>query len=481
MLLKKTIVISEKEPAGPVTVQKTILLVEDEPITAQSTIAQLKNRGYHVIYVSTGEAAIEEINANKHIDLIAMDIDLGDGIDGTAAAAAILKKHDIPLLFLSSHTEPEIVKKTEEITNYGYVVKNSSITVLDASIKMAFKLFEAKMREQEKEKILIRRNDLLQVVSDNMFDLVAITDLKGHIKLISRSNDILGYDPDKLIEKNIFSYVHPDDLPGILGAFQKALDTKTDGERVELRLRHSAGHYVWFETFGKYIKGSLLFSSRDITERKVVEEKLNEIVKKNKLLLKELQHRTKNHLNQIIGILDLMADPLPVQSQDLIRDIQTRISSISTIYELLYRTADLEHIDFADYIKKLTEVILKTFDHAAKNIQLKTDLTPFTIDAKHATELGLILNELITNTLKYAYPDKTSGELYIELKKENKLVTLIVADHGIGLPKDVPLEPPANSLGMMLATMLSQSLGGALSLEDNQPGVKTTITFNHLG
>ena len=92
-------------------------------------------------------AAVEKTPA---IDLILMDINLGNGMDGTDAAAIILKDHDLPVVFLSSHMEPEVVAKTEKITSYGYVVKNSSITVLDASIKMAFKLFEAKIKEKEK-------------------------------------------------------------------------------------------------------------------------------------------------------------------------------------------------------------------------------------------------------------------------------------------------------------------------------------------
>ena len=123
--------------------KKTILLVEDEIITAIAEKMTLEKYGYVVITVNTGEQAVELFTKDNVIDLILMDIDLGAGIDGTQAAEIILKDRDIPVVFLSSHTEPEVVEKTEKITSYGYVVKSSSITVLDASIKMAFKLFEA--------------------------------------------------------------------------------------------------------------------------------------------------------------------------------------------------------------------------------------------------------------------------------------------------------------------------------------------------
>lgn len=125
--------------------QKTILLVEDETFTALIQKKRLEKERYRVLHAESGEKAIQI--AREHddeVDLILMDIDLGPGMDGTEAAREILKMREVPVLFVSSHTEKELVEKTEEISSYGYVVKDSSFTVLDASIKMAFKLFEAR-------------------------------------------------------------------------------------------------------------------------------------------------------------------------------------------------------------------------------------------------------------------------------------------------------------------------------------------------
>lgn len=133
-------------------ITKTILLVEDEVLIAMAEKAQLQKYGYDVHHVSSGEKAVAAIDAATYpVDLILMDIDLGPGIDGTEAARQILNEVEIPIVFLSSHTEPEVVAKTEKITSYGYVVKNSAVTVLDASVKMAFKLFDAK-RETDNSK-----------------------------------------------------------------------------------------------------------------------------------------------------------------------------------------------------------------------------------------------------------------------------------------------------------------------------------------
>ncbi|MDA8409699.1 MAG: PAS domain-containing protein [Treponema sp.] len=148
---------------------KNLLLVEDDFIIAMAEARQLEAHGYRVVHAPTGESAIELGRGGEDIDLVLMDIDLGEGsIDGTEAARKILALRDIPLLFLSSHTEKDIVDKTESITNYGYVVKNSSVTVLDASIKMAFKLFEAQRLVNAANMEIERTNEELRVTVERL-------------------------------------------------------------------------------------------------------------------------------------------------------------------------------------------------------------------------------------------------------------------------------------------------------------------------
>ena len=123
--------------------KKVILLIEDERVTAKTVVSILEKNGYSVIHALSGEEAISAAENCSKLDLLLSDIDLGDGMDGPAAAEEILKYKKIPALFLSSHTEREVVEKAEKITSYGYVVKNTGETVLIASMKMAFRLFEA--------------------------------------------------------------------------------------------------------------------------------------------------------------------------------------------------------------------------------------------------------------------------------------------------------------------------------------------------
>ncbi len=135
------------KPASP----QTILLVEDEAIIALAESRILARAGYSVRVAASGEAAVELVHGRAPIDLVLMDIDLGRGMDGTEAARQILGLRDLPLVFLSSHTEPAVVERTEGITSYGYIVKNSGETVLLASIKMAFRLFSARAELRDRE------------------------------------------------------------------------------------------------------------------------------------------------------------------------------------------------------------------------------------------------------------------------------------------------------------------------------------------
>ncbi|MCF7929749.1 MAG: response regulator, partial [Spirochaetales bacterium] len=130
---------------------RKILLVEDEKIPALKTAKTIQKHGFEVKTADTGEKAVDIIEEDPEISLILMDIDLGEGMDGTETARIILAKHTLPVVFLTSHSEKEYVDKVKQITRYGYVLKNSGEFILIESINMAFELFEAHKEVQEKE------------------------------------------------------------------------------------------------------------------------------------------------------------------------------------------------------------------------------------------------------------------------------------------------------------------------------------------
>ncbi|MFZ4616906.1 MAG: PAS domain S-box protein [Rectinemataceae bacterium] len=247
-------------------IDKTILLVEDVPVIGLQEKALLEKLGYKVITIDTGEKAIELMNGYPSIDLILMDIDLGTGMDGTQAAEIILESHDIPIVFLSSHTETDVVEKTENITSYGYIVKNSSITVLDASIKMAFKLFAA----NQKTKTI---NNRLEATLGALPDLLFEVDINGTYHSVHAPNPelLVAQNASTLIGNNISAFLPTEAVKIIRSAIYEASEKGLSaGKEYILELK---GIIHWFEISvsrmaGKYPEPHFILICKDITESK---------------------------------------------------------------------------------------------------------------------------------------------------------------------------------------------------------------------
>lgn len=269
--------------------KKTLLLVEDEVILALANKQTLENYGYNVIVVNSSENAIEVFKETEAIDLILMDIDLGEGIDGTKSAEALLEIKEIPVVFLSSHTESEVVEKTEKITSYGYVVKNSGPTVLDASIKMAFKLFNAKKQIKESE---ARLREVLENSSDVSYKRNLQTNSYEYLSPVFAR--ISGYTQEEMNAMPldfVINLFHPEDVTETMRAITNALNNPSDEYQVNYRFKHKDGQYRWFhdkftvlcDTFGK--PQALIGSVSDITERKNSEAAIELLALRNQTLL----------------------------------------------------------------------------------------------------------------------------------------------------------------------------------------------------
>lgn|GEM_PF-3146164 len=260
----------------PDTPTKTLLLVEDEAIIALSEMRQLQSEGYQVVHALTGENALRLIcDSRITVDLILMDIDLGSGMDGIETARRILNYRDIPVLFVSSHTEQEIVQRTEEITSYGYVVKNSSPTVLFASIKMAFKLYAAHTRLKESEE---RYRRLVEGAPDIFY---TFSSKHGGIYYSPHASHVLGYSLDHLYA-NPFLWnesIHPNDREEI-GAIIQAFEVGLSFD-IQYRIRHADGHWIWLRdrSIGRQVRGDEVLIeglATDITASKQIENTLRD-------------------------------------------------------------------------------------------------------------------------------------------------------------------------------------------------------------
>jgi PAS domain S-box-containing protein len=207
------------------------------------------------------------------------------------------------------------------------------------------------------------------------------------------------------------------------------------------------------------------------------EKKVAASLKEKDILLREIHHRVKNNLQIISSLLRLQSRKIEDNSmQEIFQVSQQRIRSIALIHENLYRSDDLGQIDFSKYIRNLTSHLSSINAADAKGINFKISTDNIFLDINRAIPCGLLLNELITNALKYAFPEETKGEIKIDLErhKQNKLI-LSIADNGIGFPKGLDFRK-TESLGLQLVNSLISQLNGTIKKQKTK-GTKFTLVF----
>ena len=282
---------------------KTILLVEDEAIIAMAERTSLEKNGYRVETASSGEKAVEMAGKISGLDLVLMDINLGRGMDGTETARQILARHDIPLVFLSSHTEREMVDRIEGITSYGYIVKNSGETVLMASLAMAFKLFEAKISERQKAEALVESERKYRLLIENSRDIIYTATSEGIFTFVSPAwTVLLGHPVATVVGKSFREFVHPDDIPACLVWLHTVLEGGSLNGCVEYRVTDTKGALHWHTSSAvpqRDAAGTIIGfegTARDITASRMTENALAESEQNLKTLF--------DAIDESVGLID---------------------------------------------------------------------------------------------------------------------------------------------------------------------------------
>ena len=320
--------------------------------------------------------------------------------------------------------------------------------------------------------------------------------------------EISGYREEDFLSGRVrlLESVDPEDRQMILESRNKI---KSDPDCIlehEYRIRRKDGEVRWVHDIVHNIcgpSGEIMFiqgSIYDITERKVAEEAL---ATAEKIRLKEIHHRIKNNLQVVSSLLNLQADKF--KDKEVVkafRESENRVISMSLIHEKLYKSGDMESIDFADYLRKLSTELLRSYSVGDKKIQLQMNMENIYLGMDTAIPMGIVLNELFSNSLKYAFPEKREGEILISLKCEpalekegecklpvsgnggrapekEQLYTLIYSDNGVGLPEGIDLKEN-DSLGLKLVNALVDQIEGSIELE-NGAGSTFKITFKDIG
>ncbi len=271
--------------------------------------------------------------------------------------------------------------------------------------------------------------------------------------------------------------VTTDDEVGILGKrFNEMVDT-VQGTQEELRQLN--------RDLERRVTDRTLELEREILERRKSDEKLKISLHEKEVLLKEIHHRVKNNLQVISSMLSLQRNTIEdPRVREILRVSQGRVRSMATIHELLYRSEDFAHIDFAGYVQTLASQLFRSYAVSPNDVQLELEIHKLSFSIDTAIPCGLIINELISNALKYAFPNGRAGiiKVVLEACPEPQVVTrsaarvcLTVTDNGIGLPFNVN-PSKTSTLGLMLVTTLTDQLNGTLDVQ-RENGTTFRITF----
>jgi PAS domain S-box-containing protein len=385
---------------------------------------------------------------------------------------AALVRHDDA----ATHRREELTLRASDGTFVpGYVSAN----LLPNELRGLCCLVVTDLTEQKRNEVLVADEQLARSILEQAADAMVVCDAQGQIIRASEAAHALcGQNPLGLPFARAFP-LHQ----GADGAFSLA-ESMTTGSRsrVEVLLQHQKQVQNLLVSIGPLLDahrerlGSVI-TLIDITQRRETEERLQAALHAQEVLLKETHHRVKNNLQVVVSLLRLQARQLSAPSAvAALRDSLQRVEVMALVHELLYRTGDMASIDAAAYIRQLSSQMLRLYDAAPGHLMVELAAEGIWLSLDQAVPCGLIIHELFSNSLKYAFPDGRPGTVGIALRATSPdTLTLTVWDTGVGLPTDAPA-PAQPSLGTSLVRDLVRQLRGTIVITSDA-GVAVTITF----
>lgn len=340
------------------------------------------------------------------------------------------------------------------------------------------------LMEQRKATALLRERGRFFELS---IDMVCVANAKGYFEHLNPAfTEVLGYALEELQQKPYLAFVHSDDRAATLREMQR-LNAGIPTLAFTNRYRCKDGGYRWLQwRAAPESDGTLYAVARDVTpdlelvaELRAKQASLSQSLREREVLLQEVHHRVKNNLQIISSLISIQARQIDdAAARAALTDCKARVQTIAMIHEGLYQAKDFADVPFSRYARTLAQNIFHASGTPSSRVALELEIEDVALSVDRAIPCGLILNELITNALKHAYPDGRGGVLRVALRKSQEEITLTVSDDGVGIRTGFEVLTPgtSGSLGMQLVTTLTEQLEGRLELEHNK-GTTFRVTF----
>ena len=452
-------------------------------------------------YAEERLAEAGEVDATRTM-IITLFNDGAEKIFGFKAAEMIGRSIEslIPLRFLHSHKQhvqnftgsPDALRAMNERGAIYGLRKDGTEFPAEASISKfeveGEKVLTVRLRdvtEQRKAEEALKKSEAtVRALLESASQGVVAVNPQGAIMLVNaKTEELFGYSRDEMLGQPI-EMLLPQRFRGTHhhhrdGYFNQPRE-RPMGVGLDLSARRKNGSEFPVEISLSYVKsdeGTIAISFiTDITERKRSEEQIRTSLEEKEVLLKEIHHRVKNNLQIVSSLLSLQSG---YSREDVVRELfvesQNRVKSMALIHEKLYQSTDMANIDFADYIQSLARNLFHSYVANLETISLTTDVT-VSLGIDHAIPCGLIINELLSNSLKYAFPGGRHGTISLSFHARDTVFELTFKDDGIGLPAGLDFRN-TESLGLQIVNTLTEQLGGVIE-HSGGSGTEFVIRFS---
>lgn len=438
-----------------------------------------RSERYAIVHAAN-RSQYEEALTQSGFDLILCDFNLPD-FDGLSALSLAKEKYpDTPVVIVSGAIDAGEAGECLKAGATDYLLKQR-LERLPSAVQRALEETKARKEREAAEARLRASEERFRLVWENATDGMRLTDAEGRIAAVNDAFCRIVGRPREEVEGRLMSelYAEPEQAH-ILATHQQRFAQRSVPAHLERCLTLWDGRVVWLEASNCFIETDpsrplLLGIFRDITERKEVEETLQLSLREKTALLKEVHHRVKNNLQVITSLLRLEGGrSVEPAAKGVLKDMQGRIQAMALLHETLYRSGTFASVDLGAYLRQLASQTFRAINAWPGTIQLDLALDTLEVDMDQAIPCGLIVNELVSNSLKHGFPDGRAGAVCVDLQPfDADHVRLRVSDSGVGLPEDFAAKR-GHSLGLQLVADLTRQLRGAL---EAGPGASFTVTF----
>ena len=385
---------------------------------------------------------------------------------------------------MQSRQSGEEITIGEEDGQHTYDVRTSPLTDWHGSIISKVVVLRDITDRKRAEQLLHESEEKFRTIFENANDEIVYVDKHGTIvDTNEKAEEIFGYKREELVGKKFveLGFLGMENISNFVKLFMDAMKGGNPMPLALLEIKHKNGSTLYAEVSNRIIKRDgevegILSIVRDITERKKAEEEIKAALKEKEILLREIHHRVKNNLQIISSLLSLQSQYIKDDRHvEILKDSQNRVKSMALIHEKLYLSENLANIDFKEYIESLVRELVRSYKVDPGRITVNVDAENISLGVDTAIPCGLIINELVTNALKHAFPDG-KGVITVALHTNNGAIELRVSDNGVGMPEDIDFRT-TETLGLRLVSILAEDqLDGDITLT-RDTGTEFCITF----